>query len=155
MNYEINQNSSNAVDIPLLGSVLDQGRMTSALSHFNIETLYHAAAYKHVPIVEHNVINGVVNNAFGTRSAALAAADTGVRRFILISTDKAVRPTNVMGASKRLSELILQTSLRASDIVYSISDLETSGLIWFWFQYLDGNPRERRYRPTRRLPVTL
>ena len=75
---------------------------------FGVNTVYHAAAYKHVPIVEYNVLEGVRNNIFGTYLTALAAQDAGVETFVLISTDKAVRPTNVMGASKRFAELVLQ-----------------------------------------------
>ena len=94
--------------IPLLGSILDYERLRQVLQAFEINTMYHTAAYKHVPIVEHNVIQGIKNNVLGTEIAALAAKDAGVERFILVSTDKAVRPTNVMGASKRLAELVLQ-----------------------------------------------
>jgi FlaA1/EpsC-like NDP-sugar epimerase len=78
------------------------------LRAWGVQTLYHAAAYKHVPLVEHNVIEGLRNNSFGTATAAEAAVAEGVEAFILISTDKAVRPTNVMGASKRLAELVCQ-----------------------------------------------
>jgi len=94
--------------LPFLGSVLDAARCTEILSRFSVDTVYHAAAYKHVPLVEHNPIQGVYNNVFGTKVLAQAAIDAHVSHFVLISTDKAVRPTNVMGASKRLSELILQ-----------------------------------------------
>ncbi|MDC7711662.1 polysaccharide biosynthesis protein [Vogesella indigofera] len=93
---------------PVLGSVTDTARLSSVLQAFAVETVYHAAAYKHVPMVEHNPVAGIVNNAFGTDSCAQAAQDAGVATFVLISTDKAVRPTNVMGASKRLAELTLQ-----------------------------------------------
>jgi FlaA1/EpsC-like NDP-sugar epimerase len=75
---------------------------------FGVQTVYHAAAYKHVPMVEYNVAEGVANNVFGTWHAAEAARVAGVETFVLISTDKAVRPTNIMGASKRFAELILQ-----------------------------------------------
>lgn len=75
---------------------------------FGVQTVYHAAAYKHVPLVEHNVVEGVRNNVFGTYYAAKAAVNAGVETFVLISTDKAVRPTNVMGATKRMAELVLQ-----------------------------------------------
>lgn len=75
---------------------------------FEVDTVYHAAAYKHVPLVEYNVVEGVRNNVFGTYYTALAAIDAGVKNFVLISTDKAVRPTNVMGTTKRMAELGLQ-----------------------------------------------
>ena len=106
--------------VPALGSVLDQGRLGALLSRFKVQTLYHAAAYKHVPLVEYNVVQGVNNNSLGTLSAAKAAQSAGVERFILISTDKAVRPTNVMGASKRLAELFLQDMARESATVFSM-----------------------------------
>lgn len=94
--------------IPVLGSISNSRRVKSVLRHFGVQTVYHAAAYKHVPMVEHNILEGVENNVFGTRVLAEAAEECGVERFVLISTDKAVRPTNVMGATKRLAELILQ-----------------------------------------------
>ncbi len=94
--------------IPLLGSVGHRRRLQAAMERFQVETVYHAAAYKHVPIVECNPIEGVQNNVFGTGRAAEAALAAGVETFVLVSTDKAVRPTNVMGATKRLAELILQ-----------------------------------------------
>ncbi len=101
----------NALDIELvalLGSVQHMQRMKIIMTTFKVNTVYHAAAYKHVPLVEHNVIEGVRNNVFGTWHTAEAAIAAGVERFVLISTDKAVRPTNVMGASKRMAELVLQ-----------------------------------------------
>ncbi|MDX1695379.1 MAG: nucleoside-diphosphate sugar epimerase/dehydratase [Ketobacteraceae bacterium] len=94
--------------IPLLGCVQDYDRVYSVLEAFKVDTIYHAAAYKHVPMVEQNVVEGVKNNVFGTLNSAQAAAEAKVKTFVLISTDKAVRPTNVMGASKRMAELILQ-----------------------------------------------
>lgn len=98
--------------IPFLGSVLETTKCQKILSAFEVETVYHAAAYKHVPLVEHNPIEGVRNNALGTLSMARAAIAAEVKCFVLISTDKAVRPTNVMGSTKRLSELILQAFAR-------------------------------------------
>jgi FlaA1/EpsC-like NDP-sugar epimerase len=94
--------------IPLLASVCDAARMQDIMTTWKPQTVYHAAAYKHVPLVEHNPAEGVRNNVLGTRVCAEAAAANGVHNFVLISTDKAVRPTNVMGASKRLSEMALQ-----------------------------------------------
>jgi len=89
----------------VLGSVLDEARMEEVLRRFKVDSVYHAAAYKHVPLVEQNPLEGVRNNVFGTYSAARAAVRAGVTNFLMVSTDKAVRPCNVMGASKRLAEL--------------------------------------------------
>jgi FlaA1/EpsC-like NDP-sugar epimerase len=100
--------------VPLLGSVMHQHRIETAMRSFGVQTVYHAAAYKHVPLVEHNPIEGIRNNSVGTRRMAEAALAVGVETFVLISTDKAVRPTNVMGASKRLAELVLQALARKS-----------------------------------------
>ncbi|MDR2625073.1 MAG: polysaccharide biosynthesis protein [Zoogloeaceae bacterium] len=94
--------------VPLLGSVRDAARLSKILSVFSPQTVYHAAAYKHVPLVEENPEEGLKNNVFGTLVSAQAAAAHGVADFVLISTDKAVRPTNIMGASKRLAEMVLQ-----------------------------------------------
>ncbi|WP_412499127.1 polysaccharide biosynthesis protein [Vibrio furnissii] len=94
--------------IAALGSVQRENRVNKLMTAHKVETVYHAAAYKHVPIVEDNIIEGIRNNVFGTLSCATAAIDAGVKNFTLISTDKAVRPTNIMGASKRLAELVLQ-----------------------------------------------
>jgi FlaA1/EpsC-like NDP-sugar epimerase len=92
----------------LLGSVQHRRRLEEAMFRFGVQTVYHAAAYKHVPMVEHNVVEGLRNNVMGTLSSAEAAIASGVESFVLVSTDKAVRPTNVMGASKRLAELVCQ-----------------------------------------------
>jgi FlaA1/EpsC-like NDP-sugar epimerase len=94
--------------VPLLASVCDEVRMHEIMDTWKPHTVYHAAAYKHVPLVEHNPAEGVRNNVWGTRVCAEAAARHGVRNFVLISTDKAVRPTNIMGATKRLAEMVLQ-----------------------------------------------
>ncbi|WP_445427637.1 polysaccharide biosynthesis protein [Alishewanella sp. HL-SH05] len=94
--------------IPVMGTVQRQNRLETVMRTFKVNTVYHAAAYKHVPLVEYNVVEGVRNNVFGTWFTADAAIKAGVETFVLVSTDKAVRPTNVMGASKRLAELVLQ-----------------------------------------------
>ena len=111
-----------AVDIiPVLGSVQDRQRIEAVIKAFGVQTIYHAAAYKHVPLVEDNIIEGIRNNVFGTLAIASVAQKCGVERFILISTDKAVRPTNVMGASKRIAELICQAlSTETSKTVFSM-----------------------------------
>ncbi|PSU29849.1 polysaccharide biosynthesis protein [Photobacterium lutimaris] len=94
--------------VSALGSVQNKNRVKKLIENFKIETIYHAAAYKHVPIVEDNIVEGIRNNVFGTLMVAEAAIESGVENFTLISTDKAVRPTNIMGASKRMAELVLQ-----------------------------------------------
>ncbi|WP_114969833.1 polysaccharide biosynthesis protein [Rhodoferax ferrireducens] len=94
--------------VPLLGSVANYARLLSVCMAYRPATVYHAAAYKHVPMVEDNAGEGVANNVFGTLNMARAAQTSGVKRFVLVSTDKAVRPTNVMGATKRMAELVLQ-----------------------------------------------
>lgn len=103
---------SSAQIIPILGSVQNVERLDTAIKAFQVETIYHAAAYKHVPLVEENVIEGIRNNVFGTLTIANSARENKVSSFILISTDKAVRPTNVMGATKRIAELICQALAR-------------------------------------------
>ena len=94
--------------VPLLGSVADDARVREVLATWHPHVIFHAAAYKHVPLVEHNVLEGIRNNTLGTLVTAEAALDAGVAQFVLVSTDKAVRPTNSMGATKRLAEMTLQ-----------------------------------------------
>lgn len=94
--------------VPILGDCRNQDRLAALMKEHKIQTVYHAAAYKHVPLVEANITEGVENNVFGTLATARAALAAGVEKFVLISTDKAVRPTNAMGATKRLAELVLQ-----------------------------------------------
>ena len=94
--------------VSVLGSLQNAGHMRAVLRQYSVETVYHAAAYKHVPLVECNVVEGIRNNVFGTLALATACQEAGVEAFILVSTDKAVRPTNVMGATKRVAELICQ-----------------------------------------------
>ena len=107
--------------IPILGSVLDTKHVGDVMKSYGVSTLYHAAAYKHVPMVEYNQKSGLYNNVFGTQSIVDASVDAGVKTFVLISTDKAVRPTNVMGASKRLAEMVVQARAETSlDMNFSI-----------------------------------
>lgn len=98
--------------VPILGSIRNPDRLLDVMRTWKVETIYHAAAYKHVPMVEHNVAEGVLNNVLGTMNTAQAAVQAGVTNFVLISTDKAVRPTNVMGSTKRVAEMILQALSR-------------------------------------------
>lgn len=98
--------------LPILGSVRNQDKLLDIMKSWHVDTVYHAAAYKHVPMVEHNIAEGVLNNVIGTLNTAQAALQAGVANFVLISTDKAVRPTNVMGSTKRLAELTLQALSR-------------------------------------------
>mgnify|MGYP006141310063 FL=1 len=133
--------------IPFLASVRDESRIDSILAKFKPHTIFHAAAYKHVPLVEHNLIDGIKNNVWGTLVVANAAADHEVENFVLISTDKAVRPTNVMGASKRLAELVLQalaaTQTRTSFSMVRFGNvLGSSGSVvpLFRQQIRDGGP---------------
>jgi FlaA1/EpsC-like NDP-sugar epimerase len=133
--------------LPFLGSVQRQNRLTTIFKTFAVQTVYHAAAYKHVPMVENNVVEGVRNNLFGTYYAANAAIEAGVESFVLISTDKAVRPTNVMGASKRMAEMALQAMASSCDttrfsMVRFGNVLGSSGSVipLFKKQVADGGP---------------
>ena len=133
--------------VPLLGSVCDGSRVENILHTYEVDTIYHAAAYKHVPMVEHNMLEGIRNNSLGTLSLALAAMNARVESFVLISTDKAVRPTNIMGASKRLAEMILQalqvsSRLTRFSMVRFGNVLDSSGSVvpLFREQILHGGP---------------
>ncbi|MBT8573728.1 polysaccharide biosynthesis protein [Polynucleobacter paneuropaeus] len=133
--------------VPLLASVVNVDRMFAIIKQYRPDIIYHAAAYKHVPLVESNVVEGVRNNVIGTLTVAKIAQDLGVPNFILISTDKAVRPTNVMGASKRVSELVLQalastTSQTCFAMVRFGNVLNSSGSVVpkFRQQIKDGGP---------------
>lgn len=108
LNAKIEKTQSKVKMYALLGSVQNQQRLEAVMKHFHVDTVYHAAAYKHVPLVEHNMIEGIQNNVFGTYHCANAALESNVKTFVLISTDKAVRSTNIMGASKRLSEMVIR-----------------------------------------------
>ena len=112
---ELEAYNANLEIVAVLGSVTHARRVETVLRSFAIHTVYHAAAYKHVPLVEQNPVEGLQNNVFGTWRTAEAAKAAGVETFVLISTDKAVRPTNIMGATKRLAELVLQGMADESD----------------------------------------
>ena len=121
INQELSKQRNNVLLHPLLGSVTDEDRVKQVLNHYQPDTVYHAAAYKHVHLVEENPFEGIVNNTFGTLTLAQCAIAAGVKKFVLISTDKAVRPTNVMGASKRLAEIVLQSlSTTKADTLFAM-----------------------------------
>ncbi len=119
--------------LPMLGSVTNRKRLSHILGRLGVNTIYHAAAYKHVPMVESNNAEGVSNNVFGTLTCAQAAIDHGVDTFVLVSTDKAVRPTNTMGATKRVAELVLQSLAVGSNTRFSMvrfgNVLDSSGSV--------------------------
>ncbi|WP_310419270.1 nucleoside-diphosphate sugar epimerase/dehydratase [Chamaesiphon sp. OTE_8_metabat_110] len=108
MDMELSERYPQLHKVACLGSVTDAQTLTRVLRKYSVQTVYHAAAYKHVPIVEANPISGMINNICGTLTAAQCSIECGVSKFVLISTDKAVRPTNIMGATKRVAELVLQ-----------------------------------------------
>jgi FlaA1/EpsC-like NDP-sugar epimerase len=117
--YTIEKELGNTANIyPILGSVNNSKRVAQVLKHFGVNTIYHAAAYKHVPMVELNNTEGVNNNVLGTLNCADAAINAGVDTIVLISTDKAVRPTNTMGATKRVTELILQALHKIANNIF-------------------------------------
>ena len=108
IDQELREQHPDLLIYPFVGSVQDEVTLRSVLSTHRVNTIYHAAAYKHVPMVEMNIVQAVKNNVLGTLCTAEAAMEAGVEKFVLVSTDKAVRPTNVMGATKRMAELVLQ-----------------------------------------------
>ena len=141
--------SNNIQVIPILGSVTDRNKVEQVCKSFFVQTIYHTAAYKHVPMIENNIFSGIENNIFGTLSCAQAAIAASVEVFILISTDKAVRPTNTMGATKRFSELILQAlakEYKNEKIIFSMvrfgNVLDSSGSVipLFKKQIKNGGP---------------
>jgi FlaA1/EpsC-like NDP-sugar epimerase len=148
--------------VPLLASVRDQRRLNEIVGTWAPHTIYHAAAYKHVPLVEHNLLEGVANNVLGTLNVALTARDHGVANMVLISTDKAVRPTNVMGATKRLSEILLQ-ALHADGLPTNYSMvrfgnvLGSSGSVvpLFRRQIAEGGPITITHREINRYFMTI
>ena len=120
IHLELKQISSNIEIIPVLCTITNSSQLRKIISKNNIHTIYHAAAYKHVPMVEMNIVSGVYNNVVGTFNVAKIADELNVSSMVLISTDKAVRPTNIMGASKRLSELVLQAYADVSSCCFSM-----------------------------------
>ena len=148
--------------VPLLASVCDAIRIGDILSHWHPETIYHAAAYKHVPLVEHNPAEGIKNNVLGTLTFAVTAVNYKVNNFVLISTDKAVRPTNIMGASKRLSELILQAlAVESPNTIFSMvrfgNVLDSSGSVVpkFRSQIREGGPVTLTHKDVTRYFMTI
>lgn len=113
---EISKYEANTQVISILGDIRDQNIVKHILSRYKVDTLYHAAAYKHVPLIENNILSGVLNNVFGTLNLVNCSIDESVETFVLISTDKAVRPSNIMGATKRLAEQVLQAYSTKPDI---------------------------------------
>ncbi len=152
----------NTVIVPILGSVQDELRMRAVLAKWRPDTIYHAAAYKHVPLVENNAVEGVRNNVFGTLMMAQLARAYGASDFVLISTDKAVRPTNVMGATKRLAEQILQAlAAEGGDIKFTMvrfgNVLGSSGSVvpLFRNQIAHGGPITITHRDITRYFMTI
>ena len=145
---ELKQIGALNVDIfPILGSVQDKVRLEKICNHFGVQTIYHAAAYKHVPLVEYNNSEGLLNNTFGTKIVAEVAIAAKVETFVFISTDKAVRPTNTMGATKRVAELVLQAfSKQGHSTCFTMvrfgNVLDSSGSVipLFKKQIKDGGP---------------
>jgi FlaA1/EpsC-like NDP-sugar epimerase len=140
-------NKLNIAIEPILGSVLDSKRIKNVIECFEVKTIYHAAAYKHVPLVEHNKFQGILNNAIGTKIVAEASIIEGIETFVLISTDKAVRPTSIMGVSKRIAELTLQALAQEQNktcltMVRFGNVLDSSGSVipLFKKQIRDGGP---------------
>jgi len=147
ISQELEKLNSKTVILPLLGDVIDTSKIFKICQKFRIETVYHAAAYKHVPLVEMNILAGLKNNIFGTLSCAKACLDAKVKSFVLISSDKAVNPTNFMGATKRLSEMIIQSlafnsNMTSFAIVRFGNVLDSSGSVipLFQKQISDGGP---------------
>ena len=163
IHHELRDVRGNGVElIPLLASACDSVRIRKIFAAWRPDTVYHAAAYKHVPLVEHNVVEGVRNNVIGTWVCATAASDLGIPHFVLISTDKAVRPTNIMGASKRLAEMVLQALAKQSPttcfaMVRFGNVLDSSGSVvpLFRQQIANGGPVTVTHREVTRYFMTI
>ena len=162
IHQELEQLNTQVDLIPLLGSVTDKERVEGILKTYRPNTVYHCAAYKHVPIVEYNMIEGIKNNVFGTLTVALAALDSKVENLVFISTDKAIRSKNVMGASKRLSEMILQSIAKTQNhacisMVRFGNVLGSSGSVVpkFREQISDGGPVTLTHKGITRFFMTI
>ncbi|WP_370296110.1 polysaccharide biosynthesis protein [Poseidonocella sp. HB161398] len=161
IDLELRGLSSDVELVPVLGSVVDETLCRTIMSREGVQILLHAAAYKHVPLVETNPIAGLRNNVLGTKALADAARDSGVQRFILVSSDKAVRPTNVMGASKRLSELIIQDMATRPGPLFSMvrfgNVLGSSGSVipLFQDQIANGGPVTLTHESVTRYFMTI
>jgi len=155
-------NSNNIKIVPAIGSVMDKKRLEAICNFYKVQTIYHSAAYKHVPLVEYNQSQGVLNNSIGTLQAAEAAISCNVETFVLISTDKAVRPTNTMGAAKRVSELTLQALAKQNHktcftMVRFGNVLDSSGSVipLFKSQIKTGGPLTLTHRDVVRYFMTI
>ena len=162
IHQELEAKFENRVVVPLLASVQDKPRIFDIMSTWSPHTVFHAAAYKHVPLVEHNLMEGVKNNVIGTLVTAQASIENKVENFVLVSTDKAVRPANIMGASKRLAEMILQ-ALDAEDVTVNFAIvrfgnvLDSSGSVVpkFRKQIKDGGPITITHKDVTRFFMTI
>ncbi|WP_370231959.1 polysaccharide biosynthesis protein [Cognatishimia sp.] len=162
MEYCRREGCGDTLLFPTICSVQNEKRVSAIIEAFNVDTIYHAAAYKHVPLVEQNVVEGLRNNVFGTMTIAQAAVRHGVKSFTLISTDKAVRPTNFMGASKRLAELVCQAMASGQNgTVFSMvrfgNVLGSSGSVIprFKKQIEDGGPITVTHKDINRYFMTI
>ena len=162
IHHELSKSRKRAQIVPVLADVTDAKKVSKIIKEEGIHTIYHAAAYKHVPMVEMNAVEGLYNNAVGTFNVAIAAHKNNVKNFVLISTDKAVRPTNVMGASKRFSELILQglhkkTSKTCFSMVRFGNVLDSAGSVvpLFRSQIQNGGPVTVTHRDVTRYFMSI
>ena len=162
VHQKLNEKSNiKTIIIPILSSVVDKGAMENLFSYHRPNIIYHAAAYKHVPLVQSNPIEGIRNNTFGTKVIADLALKYNIQKFVLISSDKAVRPTNIMGASKRLAELYLQSlNIKSKTTIFTIvrfgNVLGSSGSVIprFHQQILAGNPITLTHKKVTRFFMT-
>ncbi len=162
IHHELSKSRKHAQIIPVLADVTDAKKVSKIIQEEGVHTIYHAAAYKHVPMVEMNAVEGVYNNVVGTFNMAIAAQENNVKDFVLISTDKAVRPTNVMGASKRFSELILQgLQKKSSKTCFSMvrfgNVLDSAGSVvpLFRYQIQNGGPLTVTHRDVTRYFMSI